>query len=89
MTPILPRLLPLVDAARYCGLPAPTFKRLSQEGVLPTALRLGRSPLWDRTAIDEALDRLKAVAVPPPDSAALNRAATPEEIALLRIQGGD
>lgn len=88
ITPLPPRLLPLADAARYCSLPEETFKRLAREGVMPSALRLGRAPLWDRTSIDEALDRLKAVRVPLAQED-LSRSATPEEIALMRLQGGD
>ncbi len=84
-----PRLVPLAVAASYCSLPPKTFERLAKEGVMPTSLRLGQRRLWDRHAIDEALDRLKSTSLAPLSAATVSSNATTEEIALMRLRGLD
>jgi hypothetical protein len=52
------RLMPLDEAAHYCGVSAPTF-----EAYCPVPPRLGlfgRRKLWDRVELDRWLDGMAA-----------------------------
>jgi excisionase family DNA binding protein len=61
-TNLHPRGLNRDQAARYVGLSLTTFLRLVAEGYLPAALHFGRRRVWDRRALDEALDHLSGIA---------------------------
>ncbi len=61
ITVVEPRGLSREQANRYVGLSGGTFRRLVEEGVLPTALPFGRRRVWDRRALDQALDRLSGI----------------------------
>ncbi|MEX2647689.1 MAG: hypothetical protein WD673_01590 [Alphaproteobacteria bacterium] len=61
ITVVEPRGLSREQANRYVGLSGGTFKRLVDEGVLPAALPFGRRRVWDRRALDQALDRLSGI----------------------------
>ena len=60
---ISPRGLPVEAAAAYVGLSAPTFLAEVEAGSMPKPLPLRRSErkVWDREALDRALDRLAGV----------------------------
>lgn len=58
-----PRVLSRGQAAKYLGLGISTFDRLVEAGLMPKPLKLPmRKVLWDRRAIDHALDRLSGMA---------------------------
>ena len=54
----LPRGLPLEEAAHYVGLSPNTFTEEVKSGRLPKPLRFGRRRIWDKKALDQALDHL-------------------------------
>ncbi|MEX2650316.1 MAG: hypothetical protein WD673_15005 [Alphaproteobacteria bacterium] len=56
-----PRGLNRDQAARYVGLSMTTFNRFVVEGLLPGPLHFGRRRVWDRRALDEALDRMSGL----------------------------
>lgn len=49
------RLLPLREAAAYCGLPVRNFRK--HIGIAP--VRLGPHELWDRAKLDALIDALQ------------------------------
>jgi predicted DNA-binding transcriptional regulator AlpA len=52
----------LAEAAAYLGLSPARFERHVAEGLLPRPLPLGRrGRVWDRLAIDRALDRMSGL----------------------------
>jgi len=61
--PDWPRLLTRDLAIAYCGGRRTVFEALVAAGRLPPALTRG---LWDRQAIDRALDSASGLADPPP-----------------------
>lgn len=65
-TNLHPRGLNRDQAARYVGLSPTTFARLVREGVMPEPIHFGRRVVWDRRAIDEALDRMSGHPVDTP-----------------------
>ncbi len=54
----LPRGLPLEEAAHYVGLSPNTFTEGVKSRRLPEPLRFGRRRIWDKKALDQALDHL-------------------------------
>lgn len=70
-----PRLLSRRDAQAYLGLGRDTFGALVEAGTLPPPLRLPRGRrLWDRVALDRAVDALSGIAAdsaPDPEAQAL------------------
>lgn len=60
-TNLHPRGLNRDQAARYVGISMTTFHRFVVEGVLPGPLHFGRRVVWDRRALDEALDRMSGL----------------------------
>jgi hypothetical protein len=77
---IAPRGLSRRAAAEYCGLPVSTFDARANEGSLPGPVFRGRRRVWDRIALDHALNSLSGIADEPS-----NRA---EEAALRAIRHG-
>jgi hypothetical protein len=53
-----PRGLRAEPAAAYCGLTISKFEARVRIGDLPKPLPFGRPHVWDRHALDQALDRL-------------------------------
>ena len=58
-TPLEPRGLTCAEAAAYLGIGATLFKRLVFQGKLPPPLKLEGRRVWDRRALDDAVDRLQ------------------------------
>jgi predicted DNA-binding transcriptional regulator AlpA len=56
-----PRGLDREQAAQYIGLSRAVFARLVSEDILPEALPFGRRRVWDRRALDKALDQLSGI----------------------------
>ncbi len=54
----LPRGLSLDEAAHYWGLSPNSFKVEVKAGRAPKPLHFGRRRIWDKRALDQALDRL-------------------------------
>ena len=52
-----PRGLSLAEAAAYVGLSVTKFEQRVKLGALPKALPFGPPRVWDRKALDLALDR--------------------------------
>lgn len=52
----LPRLMDIACAAFYVGLSASTFRARVDAGQYPEPRREGRRCLWDRAALDAAID---------------------------------
>lgn len=52
-----PRVLRREDAARYCGLTESKFGKLVRLGRLPKPLPFGNPHVWDKRALDAAIDR--------------------------------
>lgn len=59
---VAPRGLDSEQASQYVGLSRTVFARLVAEGLLPDALPFGRRRVWDRRALDQALDGLSGIA---------------------------
>ena len=57
----LPRAMSRVAAAAYVGVSATKFDQLVKDGRMPGPARLDGRVVWDRLALDRALDRLFAV----------------------------
>lgn len=57
--PLPPRLLNVEQASAYCGMSVGSFEKEVEGGTFPApvALRRVRLRLWDRVALDKALDR--------------------------------
>ena len=57
---LTPRLLSRIQAAAYVGLCPNAFDAAVGEGALPAPVALGASRriMWDRAALDEAIDAL-------------------------------
>jgi predicted DNA-binding transcriptional regulator AlpA len=55
---ITPRGLSRLAAAEYCGLAPSTFDARVNDGLLPAPVFSGRSRVWDRLALDQALNLL-------------------------------
>lgn len=50
------------EAAEYCGMTVPQFDAQVSAKILPSKLSLvGRKPVWDRVALDRALDAMSGV----------------------------
>jgi hypothetical protein len=49
------------DAAKYCGIAPATFSRWIAVGIMPHSIPGTR--VWDRVALDRALDRVSAVSI--------------------------
>jgi predicted DNA-binding transcriptional regulator AlpA len=77
-----PRCLSREQAAAYLGIGEDLFDRQVQAGVLPRALPLGSRRVWDRAALDGALD-LSGLAKDPTAAA-----ATPGKAAALEALRG-
>jgi len=78
---IAPRGLSRRAAAEYCGLLPTTFDARVNDGLLPAPVFSGRSRVWDRLALDHALNLLSGF-----DDRSSNAA---EEEALRAIRHGD
>jgi predicted DNA-binding transcriptional regulator AlpA len=53
-----PRGMRVDRAANYSGMSRTTFLELVRDGVMPKPMRIGGMTIWDRLALDAALDRL-------------------------------
>jgi predicted DNA-binding transcriptional regulator AlpA len=53
-----PRLMRRARAARYCDMSETKFDELVLDGRLPKATRLDGMVMWDRRALDAAIDDL-------------------------------
>ena len=58
IAPDWPRLMTLKRAAIYCDMTAEQFEREVARDVLPQPVRFGKELRWDRSQLDEAIDRL-------------------------------
>ena len=67
---IAPRGLELDLAAAYVGLSAPSFLAQVEAGRMPAPTSLGRRRVWDRRALDRAMDRLSGLPSAPAGDAA-------------------
>ncbi len=56
-----PRLLDRKTAAAYLGMAVSRFEKRVRNGDLPKPVPFGNPQLWDRAALDLALDRLSHV----------------------------
>ena len=56
--PYWPRLMKRSTAARYCDLAPGKFLAEVAEGRLSLPIKLGGEDHWDRTALDEDINRL-------------------------------
>ena len=54
----MPRGLSRAQCALYLAISAGTFDSLVADGTMPAPIRFGRRRVWDRGAIDSAVDRL-------------------------------
>ncbi len=54
----LPRGLSEDESAHYVGLCPNSFRKEVKNGRLPEPLRFGRRRIWDKKALDQALDHL-------------------------------
>ena len=72
-----------MQAAAYLGISEDLFERLVQADVLPPPLRFGSRCVWDRAALDGAVDRLSGLAQGPSSTA-----ATPGKAAALEALRG-
>jgi len=59
---IIPRGLSRREAAEYCGLALSTFDARVQGGFLPGPMFPGRCRVWDRVALDRAMNSLSGIA---------------------------
>lgn len=94
---IEPRALTASEAAAYCCAGSVTaFTAAVENGTFPQPIRLtGSHPIWDRRALDAALDRLSRLSTTPGLTAATDaandevppetRAAIREAIATARL----
>lgn len=57
-----PRCLSRAAAAAYAGVSATKFTQLVSDGRMPQPIEFDRRKVWDRLAIDAALDALSAKA---------------------------
>lgn len=64
-----PRGLTRKEAAEYCGLPPTTFDRRVEEGLLPGPMFPGRCRVWDRVALDRAMNALSGIPEPSSNTA--------------------
>ena len=58
--PFPPRGLRRVTAAEYVGISATMFDEWVRDGIMPEPARVGGIVVWDKIAIDDAFDALKA-----------------------------
>jgi hypothetical protein len=59
---VVPRCLSRAAAASYVGVSEDLFDRLCDDkGPLPPPLEFGRRRVWDRLALDRALDRMSGM----------------------------
>lgn len=61
-----PRQLSTSQAAAYVGLPADAFEQMVRIGSFPGSVKIGDVALWDRRALDAAIDKIHGLVVPPP-----------------------
>ncbi|PGH52751.1 hypothetical protein CRT60_22660 [Azospirillum palustre] len=61
--PNWPRLLTRAQAASYLGLTVNGFGVGVEDGTWPDPITFGRTKLWDRRRLDEAVDTLSGYAV--------------------------
>ena len=80
-TGLLPRGLSRREAAGYCGLAPSTFDMRVCDGVLPGPMFSGRCRVWDRLALDQAMNSLSGIADRVSNDA--------EEAALRAIRNGN
>jgi predicted DNA-binding transcriptional regulator AlpA len=71
----LPRGLSRVRSAEYAGISATKFDQLVKDGRMPAPARLDGRVLWDRLALDRALDVLFAATVDSTDEWDISDAA--------------
>ena len=57
----LPRIMGPDQAAYYCGVSKNTFLRWVAAGKIPAGKKEGGRVLWDRQALDKALDSMMGV----------------------------
>jgi len=55
---VRPRGLKPIEAATYVGVSLATFEKLVREGTYPAPVRFGRIYIYDRRALDRAMDAL-------------------------------
>jgi predicted DNA-binding transcriptional regulator AlpA len=65
ITPPTPRLLSAELAAAYLSISPRGFEKLWRTGHLPAPHRLGRRVLWDRKLLDQFVDILSSLHIPP------------------------
>lgn len=61
---LTPRGLTRAEAAAYCGLPLSTFDARVADRALPGPMFQGRGRIWDRVALDRAMNALSGIAEP-------------------------
>lgn len=61
-----PRLLTRKAAAAYLGISTPTFAKWVAERILPPSI--GPTKMWDRKALDFAIDTISGLQKPEPDA---------------------
>ena len=71
---IAPRGLSLEEAAAYVGLSPGRFLVDVEAGRYPPPTRHGKRQVWDRRALDRAMDTLSGLARPRQDAASLHEA---------------
>jgi hypothetical protein len=79
---IAPRGLSRRVAAEYCGLAPSTFDARVADGSLPPPVFPGRCRVWDRVALDAAMNALSGLADPS------SNAAEDEALRAIRHGGG-
>ncbi|HLN24750.1 MAG TPA: hypothetical protein VK558_12290 [Patescibacteria group bacterium] len=82
-TGALPRMLDTDLAAYYCGLSATTFLARVEAGSYPKAISIGRRQMWDRAALDAAMDKMSNLRRPVSAKHEVNIAA--ESLAAQRV----
>ena len=64
---LTPRCLSVEQAAAYLGIGEDLFRWLVSEGVFPSGLAFRGRRVWDRMALDLAVDRLSGLRPGPPE----------------------
>lgn len=81
------RCLSREEAAAYVGLSPSAFSDRVQAETFPKPLKLGRRSVWDRRALDLALDRLSGLAEGSNEQARIGEAIRARKRALHQRQG--
>lgn len=84
---IAPRGLSREEAAAYVGLSPSAFADQVAARALPQAIKWGRRAVWDRRALDVALDRLSGLTEGSDEQAAIGEAIHARKRALHQRQG--